>query len=239
MNLKNPSPSEVQEIIIHISTSYKPDFDQLKILARVINEEPSDIYPVICTRKQALDLLVERAAQTNSCEKLLENVELLLPSTQSNQFLKRPLEIKNAQEFGEIFEELINRIENIDLDEGSPVGANDFTEFETKLKVKAKFSPSMQSYAKLSKMENSVLQRTAKKLGFSKYPKIKKKVMRIYLNLLASYPSDQFTADQRYKILLNVLFEILSKDTQSIDEVEERLAGIIFDTTYDCLIFNE
>ncbi|MNH47123.1 hypothetical protein D3C79_1102030 [compost metagenome] len=64
--------------------------------------------------------------------------------------------------------------------------------------------------------------------------------MYLYFRVCDEFPADSYTADFRFERLLELLYAQLPPHIREhFDESLEHLTGVIFDTAYDCYIFNE
>jgi len=222
----------------------RPTYDQLKGLVRdVIKESPTNLLPQNCTVPVAVDIIVERAVQLGVHEQLMAKISNAGIITNKFLYTSTSLDVKIANQFGQTFVELLTCLQEMTEEEFQKYTAEidkaDITDFEDKLKHKAKFSEDMQQIAKISKIDISVLQRTAKKLGFLKYSQLKKRVVKVYLRVKDKYPPSEYSADYRFQRLLDEMFECLPDAYKNMVNIDDQITGIIFDTAYDCLIFNE
>lgn len=244
MAMRYPTEPEKQEIIDAIHR-LQPTYVQIeRVCRKILKEHPHDVYPQTSTLTQAISALVDRAVQKGTAELLTAEFE----STISRHGLEykpvRPIDSDLGDQFGRMFTSLLQALEQLDEQELAQYTADidkaDMTDFKDKLENKAQFSKDNQVHALNSRTEISVLQRLSKKLGYSKYSKLKKKVVLLYFRICDEYPADQYKADYRYQRLLEYMYEQLPEQIrQQYDECLENLTGVIFDTAYDCYIFNE
>ncbi|MFK4475366.1 hypothetical protein ABH897_005155 [Paenibacillus sp. RC73] len=239
----HPTEPEIQNMIETI-VSVRPTHAQLKGLVRnIIKESPANLLPQNCTVPVAVDIIVERAVQLGVHEQLMDTISNASNITSEFLYTSTSLDIHIANQFGQTFVELLTCLQEMSEEEfqryTAEIDKADITNFEEKLKQKAGFSEDMQQIAKISKIDISVLQRTAKKLGFLKYNQLKKRVVKVYLRVKDKYPPTKFSADYRFQRLLDEMFECLPDAYKNMINIDDQITGIIFDTTYDCLIFNE
>ncbi|PFD66894.1 hypothetical protein COK34_06965 [Bacillus thuringiensis] len=211
---------------------------------------PLDIFGVSFNNLEKGQALVDRVIQLGRHNSLIETAKRVchqyvssFDEVQGNRPRIGRLDNKIAIKLGELYKELLLKLDESEINEtdknASDEETKDFTEFKEKLREKAKFSPSNRILAIESKNENTVLKRKAKKLGYSKYEEINKKIRSYYnMRILVNYPPDRFNADQRLSFLVNELFEFLPEELQE-EEAIDYLYGLIFDTTFKCYIFNE
>lgn len=240
-----PNEREKQQIIDSICRMH-PTFDQIeRVCRRILNEHPYDVYSTQSTISQAISALVDRAVQKGITNvELLTEFESTIHRNIDGTSVSKPLDVDLANQFGKMFTALIHALENMSPEElekyTADIDTADMTDFRDKLENKAKFSKDKQELAMRSRTEISVLQRMAKKLGYLQYNKLKKKVMYLYFRLCSEYPADKYNADFRFERLLEHLYaQLPSHIRESFDESLDHLTGVIFDTTYDCYIFNE
>ncbi|MDH2363469.1 hypothetical protein [Priestia megaterium] len=221
-------------------------------LAVEMQINPSNIFGANFTNLDKAQALVDRVCQLGTHNELISCANKIckeygaVPNSVSLHKSKiGKLDNRIAAKLGELYEELLSKLkeeetkETVSEDSDEEVEETDYTEFKEKLMKKAKFSPSNYNFAIESKNENTVLKRKAKKLGYSKYEEINKKIRNYYnMRILVNYPPDKFNADQRLSYLVNELYEFLPEYLQD-DEAIEYLYGLIFDTTFRCFIFNE
>jgi hypothetical protein len=222
----------------------RPTYDQLKGLVRgIIKEPPDNLLPQVCTVPVAVDIIVERAVQLGVHQQLMGAISNLGVFERTVSYTRTSLDVQIASQFGQTFVELLTCLQEMTEEEfqryTAEIDKADITDFEDKLKYKAGFSEDMQQIAKISKIDISVLQRTAKKLGFLKYSQLKKRVLKVYLRVKDKYPPSEFSADFRFQRLLDEMFECLPDIYKNMLSIDDQITGIIFDTAYDCLIFNE
>ncbi|MCH1642743.1 hypothetical protein MJ257_21835 [Paenibacillus timonensis] len=244
MAMINPSEPEKQSIIDTIHAMC-PTFEQMARVCRVILQEPpNDVYPQHSTTLQALNAMVDRSVQKGVASDLITEFESTIHRVGSANSIFRPIDADLAIQFGDMFTSLLQTLEQMDDSEleqyTAEIDRADMTDFKDKLENKAKFSKDKQEHAMRSRVEISVLQRLAKKLGYRKYNKLKRKVMFLYFRICDTYPASQYTADFRYERLFEYLYAQLPTQVRSYyDDCLEQITGVIFDTTYDCYIFNE
>ncbi|CAM4399733.1 hypothetical protein U9M73_11505 [Paenibacillus phoenicis] len=244
MAMLSPSEPEKQLIIDKIH-KMNPTPEQIERVCRVVLEEhPNDVYPQRSTTFQALSAIVDRSVQKGVTSKLIEEFEVSIHQNGNKSSGIRPIDTDLANQFGKVFTSLLQALEQMDDAEleqyTADIDSADMTEFKDKLENKAKFSKDRQEHAMRSRTEISVLQRLAKKLGYRKYNNLKKKVMFLYFRICDNYPVSQYTADFRFERLLEHLYAQLPPQIREYyDECLEQITGVIFDTTYDCYIFNE
>lgn len=245
MAMPYPSEPEKQHIIDRLH-QMQPTYDQIGRACRlIVQEQPHDVYPLNSTIIQALSALVDRAAQKGTLESLVaEFHSTIFMATEPPLIIKKPLDADLANQFGSMFTTLLHALEQMTEGEleqySADIDTADMTNFEDKLENKAKFSKDKRELAFRSRRKISVLQRMAKKLGYPKYNKLKKRVMYLYFRLCSEYPAEHYRADFRFEKLLEHLYEQLPAHIREhFDESLEHLTGVIFDTAYDCYIFNE
>ncbi|OBR65616.1 hypothetical protein A7K91_13610 [Paenibacillus oryzae] len=244
MVMRSPSEPEKQLIIDKIQEMC-PTTEQLERVCRVVlKEHPHDVYPQRSTTIQAINALVDRSVQKSVTSSLVAEFELTIQRTINDGSEFRPIDADLANQFGNMFTSLLKALEQMDDSEleqyTADIDSADMTEFKDKLANKAKFSKDKQEHALRSRTEISVLHRLAKKLGYRKYNMLKKKVMYLYFRICDSYPANQFPADYRFERLLEHLYaQLPAQIREYYDECLEQITGVIFDTTYDCYIFNE
>lgn len=246
MAMLYPSEPEKQQLIDMIHRM-QPTIDQLARVCRlVVEEQPNDVYPLNATITQAISALVDRATQKGATDLLLPEFTNTINKRTIDvvHTVSKPLDVDLASQFGNMFTALLNVLENMNVNEidkyTSEMDASEITDFKDKLENRAKFSKDKQMLALRSRTEIAVLQRMARKLGYSHYNKLKKKVMYLYFRISNEYPVQQYKADIRFERLLEHLYEQLPVDKRtSFDESLDHLTGVIFDTAYDCYIFNE
>jgi hypothetical protein len=244
MAMLSPSEPEKQSIIDRIHEMC-PTTEQIDRVCRlVLQEHPNDVYPQRSTIPQTLNALVDRSVQKGVASKLVAEFELTIQRTRNASSDFRPIDADLANQFGNMFTSLLQALEQMDDSElekyTADIDSADMTKFMDKLENKAKFSKDKQEHAMRSRSEISVLQRLAKKLGYRKYNKLKRKVMYLYFRICDNYPANQFPADFRFERLLEHLYaQLPAQIREYYDECLEQITGVIFDTTYDCYIFNE
>lgn len=243
-----------QEIIEELLT-LALNAEQWKALARRSGINPLEVFGENYNNPQKADALVERAMQFDKEENLINIAKdlscaavIVDEQSNSNRTTFSKLDTQLAIKLGELYQELLVKLNEAEeeYEEEEFSGANDnvddgnkIIEFKRKLRDVAEFSPSNCIHAIDSKNENTVLKRKAKKLGFDKYEELIKK-MRNYYNkrILSRYPPNLYNADKRLEIMIDELFEFLPANFQDDDAIDY-LNGIIFDTTFQCKIFNE
>lgn len=241
-----PSEPEKQRIIDSVH-QMKPSYDQIeKVCRAVIGEQPNDVYSRHATTIQAISSVVDRAAQLGLTDKLLPVFRTVILDSPIERYSPavKPLDIDLATQFGNMFTALLDALGSMSEEEldkfTADIDTADMTDFKDKIENRAKFSKDKQELAMRSRTEISVLQRIAKKLGYSQYNKLKKKVMYLYFRICSEYPAHQYNADYRLERLLEHLYEQLPPTIrEKFDESLDHLTGVIFDTAYDCYIFND
>lgn len=247
LNLHNPGPMEMERMISELIV-LNLQKHQWNMLALKINEFPQNIYPNNFINPEAAYILVERAMQKGLCNELMceidkyknsPTVEVVQETQMKNS--NNSLDTHITRKFGKMFEELLNALEKYqgEYEDNDKLDSEEFTRFIYKLEHKARFPESIRLDAINLKNENTVLQRKASKLGFVKYQNLKQRVKQLYNRILARYPYTQYSAEYRLNVLVDELYSILPEEYQDMDDTIENLQGIVFDTTYSCLIFNE
>ncbi|REE84559.1 hypothetical protein A8990_11494 [Paenibacillus taihuensis] len=226
---------------------------QWNSLARNYYINPADIYSEKSTNPEKAEALVERICQLGAQENLITTAKGII--YQNTEFVPAlgeklsKLDYKVALKFGNLYKELLQKIEeaesnpdtyNFDENNDENEDHRKIIKFQDKLENRAKFSESNRELAIEKRNENSVLRRKAQKLGFGKYEDLTKRIRHIYNNrILPICPPKNYSADYRLTIILNELFEYLPIDYQEDDEAEDYLYGMIFETMFQCFIFNE
>ncbi|KYG93731.1 hypothetical protein ABEW24_06395 [Paenibacillus jamilae] len=242
-----PSPKEQQQLIQSLCEMNLQVYDW-RCLARSIDQNPEDVFGEGTTNPQKADSIVTTAVRYGTSLELTFEIERLRSNSArlgSNRLSKLDTQIafQLSNLYSVLLEQLdsINAIEESDTSTSDKSVAEDFTKFHDKLKNKAKFSPSNQTLAVRSKNDNGVLKRKAKKLGFDDhFVLLNQKVQKFYSKrILVRFPPDQYNADYRLNELVNELFNILPEEYQVREDIEDQIYGVIFDTTFQCYIFNE
>lgn len=246
--MENDIPSlKEQQNMIDILIGMNLQNHDWRGLARNINQNPEDVFPDGSTNPDKADAIVSTAVRYGKSADLSSAISRLRSNFQDVKQagiskLDNHIAIQLAGLYSELLRQLdtINAIDEADLDQLSG-NVEDFTEFHEKLRDKAKFSPSVQVLAVDSKNDNSVLKRKAKKLGTdSNFKLLNKKVQVFYFKrILVNYPPNEYPADFRLNELAEQLFSILPNEFQQRDDISDQIYGVIFDATFQCLIFNE
>ncbi|MFE0556216.1 hypothetical protein ACFW1P_09865 [Paenibacillus sp. NPDC058910] len=241
-----PSLKEQQEMIDILIGMNLQNHDW-RGLARNINQNPEDVFPDGSTNPDKADAIVSTAVRYGKSADLFSAMSRLRSDTQDVKQvgiskLDNQIAIQLAGLYSELLRQLdtINDIDEADLDQLSG-NVEDFTEFHEKLREKAKFSPSVQILAVDSKNDNSVLKRKAKKLGTDANFKLLNRKIQVFYSkrILVKFPPNEYSADFRFNELVEQLFSILPEEFQQRDDITDQIFGVIFDATFQCLIFNE
>ncbi|RYD01523.1 hypothetical protein N752_29930 [Desulforamulus aquiferis] len=157
--IQYPSPLQAQQLTDRI-INLKLSQYYWTLLATVIEEYPANVYSTNCTNIEKANDLVQRALQKGSFYELENEINKLeeqkiLPMAESQS-----LDIQLAINFGKMFQELFQCLEQeyFDITDISEE-QSDVTDFEDKIKNRAKFSQDMWYNALICKSENSVLRK--------------------------------------------------------------------------------
>lgn len=247
LSSQTPSPREQQSIIQSLCEMNLQSYDW-RSLARSINQNPEDIFGEGHNNPQRADALVTCAVRYGvSLELGFEIEKMRSKNAQFGTTNISKLDAHIAIQLSKLYSVLLEKLDEINAIE-EPATPNlskgmveDFTDFHDKLKNRAKFSPTNQALAVRSKNDNGVLKRKAKKLGFEDhFVLLSEKIQKFYSKrILGRFPPDEYNADYRLNELVNELFNILPQEFQHREDIEDQIYGVIFDTTFQCLIFNE
>lgn len=102
----------------------------------------------------------------------------------------------------------------------------------------AEFSESFVKYAKRTRNDLSVIHRKAELLGFHGYTRLQDRVSSVWVHVIERlYPKTEYTPEQQYHRLIDLLYSrCLHQKHRDIDDIDDLLAGIIFDTVANCVI---
>lgn len=246
MSFPMPPPSEQQGIIDQL-IQMNLIHNEWNRLARSIDQLPENVYAPGTTNPDKAESIVAEAVRQGMTNRLSSAIsELRLPSAQLHHGASK-LDTQIAFQVGKLYSALLKQLDaisvvnDIDTSVADNASTEDFTEFHEKLRDKAKFSIDNQKLAVDSKNDNSVLKRKASKLGFDdQFNSLNKKVRVFYsTRILANFPPQKYNADVRLNQLVDALFSILPDEFQTRDDILDHIYGVIFDATFQCLIFNE
>lgn len=223
------------EIVSELNQNF--DKHDLFSIGRRLGIDCTDFYVDQSIHKDNVERFVTKIDQINKLEELYEIIKKNDRVTQ----VSISTSDRTAIKFGKLFNSILEGLSDIEEKDFKESDLFTPTDFEEKMRKKAKLGEDIINIGIKIKPDISVLRRKAYNLDYTKYNLMINKLSRFYRqNICKKYPIAEYNSSHRFNALYDELLNMVPEELFDIDDnIDEKVEGIIFDTISQCLIFNE
>jgi|GEM_PF-4189412 len=178
--------------------------------------------------------LAEVAAQRGPS--IFEDLERQISNSLEYPVQLRPLHQNVIVNFGKVLGDLLDSVSHLD-EAPHPKGGRTPQRLVEKLN-NAQINGTLFEYAVRCRRDMAFIKREAEKLGFKGYSTLQKRLQSMFVTVVEQHrPREKYSPADQCRYFIDFLFErCVPADHQELDNIEDLLAGVIFDTVAHCVI---